>query len=96
MVYSFCFFQGGQGGLGWFLFLAKPADFGGADRVPSLFLPHKELKLLQVVIFHQAWGKWDLTHVQHLAVLFIMVHAAGLDSVEYLEVRAKGVSIKSR
>jgi len=75
-------------------FLAKLIDFGGSDRVSSLFPPHKEPKLLQVVIFHQVWGKWDLTHAQLPASIFCMVHAVGLDSVKFLE--AKGVPIKLR
>ncbi len=87
---------GGPGGVWEGTLLIKLADLGGANRVPSLFLPHQEPKLLEEVILHQVQGERDPAHAELLAVLLGMLHAVGLQSIQGFQAQAKGVPVESR
>ncbi len=86
LVGSFSIHKGGPGGVWERAFLAHPADLGGTDVVPSIFLPHQEPELLKEVILHKVWGKGNLTHTEFPAMLLCMLHALGLESTKCFQV----------
>jgi len=82
-VGSFSINKGGSGGMWERACLAQPADLGGADVMPSLFLSHQEPELLKEVVLHKVQGKGNLTHMKFLqAMLLCMLHALGLEVIK--------------
>jgi len=76
--------------------LTELVELGGANRVPSLFLPCQEPKFLEEIVLHQVQGERDLAHAELPAALLCILHAVGLQSVQGFQARAKGVPVKSR